>query len=89
MSAESWCYALSRRLNLMEIEPELAIRALREALQKYPRFEAYGPKLIARTLFQGHALMLTYAVQPPRDDPDAWEFQNSVVKAYQNLAGAS
>ena len=71
----------------MEIEPELAIRALREALQKYPRFEAYGPKLIARTLFQGHALMLAYAVHPPRDDPDAWEFQNSVVKRYQSLAG--
>jgi hypothetical protein len=58
MSAESSCYALSRRLILMEIDPELAFRALREALQKYPRFEAYGPKLIARTLFQGHALTL-------------------------------
>jgi hypothetical protein len=87
MSAESWCYALSKRLILMDIDPELALRAMREALQKYPGFEAYGPKLIAHTLFQGHALMLEYAVQPPRDDPDAWEFQNSVVKRYQSLAG--
>jgi hypothetical protein len=87
MSAESWCYALSKRLILMDIDPELALRAMREALQKYPGFEAYGPKLIAHTLFQGHALMLEYAVQPPRDDPDAWEFQHSVVKRYQSLAG--
>ena len=36
---------------------------MREALQKYPRFEAYGPKLIARALFQGHAMTLEYAVQ--------------------------
>ncbi len=69
----------------MEIDPELAFRAMREALEKYPRFEAYGPKLIARALFQGHALMLEYAVPPPRDDPDAWEFQNAVVKRYKSL----
>ena len=69
----------------MEINPELASRALREALRKYPRFEAYGPKLIARALYQGHALMLEYSTAPPRDDPDAWEFQNSVVKGYQKL----
>lgn len=73
----------------MEIDPEPAQRAMREALEEYPRFEAYGPKLIARALFQGHALMLEYAQAPPRDDPDAWEFQNAVVKGYKRLAGVS
>jgi hypothetical protein len=72
----------------MEIIPELAEQALQEGFQKYPRFEVYGPRLVARKLFQGSALMLEYSEQPPRDDPDAWEFQNAVVKAYKRFAGA-
>lgn len=71
----------------MDIIPELERQALEEALKKYPRFAAYSPKLIARPLFQGHALMLEYTDPPPRDDPDAWEFQNAVVKTYKKLAG--
>jgi len=70
-----------------DIHSELAEKALREGLAKYPRFSAFGPKLTARKLFQGNAYMLQYADQPPRDDPDAWEFQNAVVKAYKRLAG--
>jgi len=70
----------------MEIDPELAARAMSEGLAKYPRFESYGPKIVARALFQGHALMLEYSEQPARDDPDAWEFQNAVIKAYKRLA---
>ena len=70
----------------MQIDPELAARALSEGLQKYPRFEAYHPKLVARALFQGHALMLEYVEGPPSGDPDAWEFQNAVVRAYKRLA---
>lgn len=70
----------------MEINPELARQAIDEALQKYPRFAANSPKLVARALFQGHALMLEYTQQPPRDDPDAWEFQNAAVKRYKALA---
>jgi hypothetical protein len=71
----------------MEIIPELARQAIAEGLKKYPRFETYGPKLTAKPLFQGHALMVEYTEQPPRDDPDAWEFQNAVVKTYRRLAG--
>ena len=70
----------------MKIVPEFAQQAMEEALKKYPRFEAYAPKLIARPLFRGHALMLEYAEQPPDGDPDAWEFQNAVVKTYKKLA---
>ena len=72
----------------MEIDPELAAQACREAYQKYPRFEGYGPRLVARKLFRGSALMLEYVKAPPSDDPDAWEFQNAVVKAYKRSAQA-
>lgn len=70
----------------MQIDPELAAGAIREGLKKYPRFEGYGPKIVARALFQGHALMLEYSEQPPHGDPDAWEFQNAVIKAYKRSA---
>ena len=73
----------------MEINVEFAHQAIDEALQKYPRFAANAPRLIARALYQGHALMLEYADQPSRDDPDAWEFQNAVVKRYKALAAQS
>jgi len=32
--------------------------------------------------------MLEYSAEPPRGDPDAWEFQNAVVRAYKMLAPA-
>jgi hypothetical protein len=70
----------------MEIAPELERQALQAGFDKYPRFSAFSPRLIARPLFQGHALMLEYSDPPPRDDPDAWEFQNAVVKTYKRLA---
>ena len=73
----------------MEIDQKIADQAFQEAYQKYPRFEMYGPKLVARKLFQGSALMLEYAEAPPRDDPDAWEFQNAVVKGYKRHANTS
>ena len=70
----------------MEIIAKFADQALEEAFETYPRYRTLHPKLVARALFQGHALMLEYAEQPPRDDPDAWEFQNAVVKRYKVLA---
>ncbi|MDQ6759363.1 MAG: hypothetical protein M3Z32_05775 [Acidobacteriota bacterium] len=69
----------------MEIDSYKAEQAFREAYRKYSRFEAYGPRLVARKLFQGSALMLEYNNSPPANDPDAWEFQNAVVKAYKRL----
>jgi hypothetical protein len=71
----------------MQIDPTLESRALQQAFQKYPRFEAYHPRIIARALFQGHAFMVQYTDPPPPNDPDAWEFQNTAVKAYKRLAG--
>jgi len=59
-----------------------------EGLAKYPSMAQFGAKLIWRALFTGGAFQLIYDVQPPREHPDAWEFQNAVVKAYKRLAGA-
>ena len=67
----------------MEIDPELARQALEAGLLKYPRFAPFGPRLAARALFQGHTFVLDYEKRPPADDPDAWEFQNAVVKGYR------
>lgn len=71
----------------IEIDAGLAKRAFTEAYQKYPRYEALGPRLVLRPLYQGFALMLEYDEQPPPGDKDAWEFQNAVVKSYKRLAG--
>ena len=71
----------------MTIDARLAAQAMWEALEKYPQFAAFGPRLAARELFQGAALMLEYERQPPRDMAEAWDFQNAVVKGYKRLAG--
>jgi len=69
------------------IDAGLAAQAMREALEKYPQFAAFGPRLAAREMFQGAALMLEYERQPPRDMAGSWDFQNAVVKGYKRLAG--
>jgi hypothetical protein len=69
------------------IDARLADQAMREALEKYPQFAPFGPRLTARALFQGAALMLESERQPPSDMAGAWDFQNAVVKGYKRLAG--
>ena len=71
----------------MEIDAGLAEQALRAALERYPQFAPFGPRLVARALFQGAALMLEYERQPPREIAGAWDFQNAAVKGYKALAG--
>jgi len=73
----------------MEIDPQLAGQAIGAALEKYPQFASFGPRLIARALFQGSALMLEYETQPPPEVAGAWDFQNAAVKGYKRLAGLS
>jgi hypothetical protein len=70
----------------MEIDPELAKQAIEEGLAKYPSMAGYGARLSWRALFQGGAYQLQYTQQPPPENADAWEFQNTVVKAYKRLA---
>ncbi len=71
----------------MEIDPEIAARALAAALEKFPQFGAFGPRLVARPLYQGTAYLLAWDRQPPAEMQDAWEFQNAAVKTYKRLAG--
>lgn len=71
----------------MEIDSNLADQALKAALETYPQFAPFGPRLVARALFQGAAYMLEYETQPPRDLAGAWDFQNAAVKGYKRLAG--
>lgn len=70
------------------LNESVACEALREALEKYPQFEAFGPKLVARPVYQGVTYQLTYEIQPPAD-PDVWEFQNAVVKSYKRRIAAA
>ncbi len=37
----------------MEIDSKLAEQALREALERFPQFASYGPRLVWRPLAQG------------------------------------
>ena len=71
----------------MEIHHDLAQAAIEEAYGKFPTMREYSPTLVWRPLAQGGALMLSYDAPPPRNHPDAWEFQNAVVRAYKRLAG--
>ena len=71
----------------MEIDLKLAEQALREALEHFPQFTAFQPRLVWRPLAQGGAFMLDYAQHPPRDTPGVWDFQNAAVKGYKRLAG--
>ena len=68
-----------------EIDPWLARQAMEEGVAKYPSMAGFRAKLIWRALFKGGAFQLEYDEQPRRDHPDAWEFQNAVVKAYKRL----
>ena len=73
----------------VEIDSEIAAKALKEALDKYPAFAQYGPRLVWRALFQGGAWTVQYDQDPPRDTPGTWDFQNALVKAYKRMAGVS
>ncbi|MEW5849483.1 MAG: hypothetical protein AB2A00_11750 [Myxococcota bacterium] len=61
--------------------------ALQEALARYPRFAELGPRLVKVQLRAGHTFLVRYQQDPDAKDPDAWEFQNAVVKAYRRRAG--
>ena len=71
----------------MEIAPDLAARALENALNAAPQFAQYEPFLVWRPLAQGGALFLQYRIQPPSGLAGLWDFQNAVVKGYKSMAG--
>ena len=70
----------------MELDAGLAAQAVQEALERYPDFAGYGPRLEWRPLMQGGAFVVQFKEKPPREAPNAWDFQNAVVKRYKALA---
>ena len=70
----------------LEIDPELNARALEEAAEKYPAFAGRALRVVARPLIRGFAWQVEWAGDPPSDQ-DAWEFQNTAIRAYKRLAG--
>jgi len=71
-----------------EIDPELNRLALAEAGQQYPQFAGRALRVVARPLFRGFAWQLEWQGSPPTGK-DAWEFQNTAIRAYKRLAGVS
>ena len=70
----------------MDVNPQFAAEAIQEGLQRYPAMSSFGPRLVCRPVFGGVTFLLEYDTRPPVDHPDAWEFQNAVVKAYKRLS---
>jgi hypothetical protein len=70
----------------IEIDPELNRLALEEAAQQYPEFAGHALRVIARPLWQGFAWHLEWKGAPPSGQ-QAWEFQNTAIRAYKRLAG--
>jgi hypothetical protein len=69
----------------IEIDPELNRLALAEAAEVYPEFAAHASHVIARPLSQGFAWQLVWNGAPPAGQ-QAWEFQNTAIRAYKRLA---
>jgi hypothetical protein len=70
----------------LEINPEWNRLALEEAAREYPEFAGRAKQVIARPLFRGYAWQLEWDGPAPGGQ-DAWEFQNTAVRAYKRLAG--
>ena len=71
----------------MKIDATIAAKALEDALQQFPAFAEFGPRIAYRELFQGGTFLVQYENDPPRGLPGAWDFQNAAVKGYKRLAG--
>ncbi|MGA2594783.1 MAG: hypothetical protein ABSH32_33205 [Bryobacteraceae bacterium] len=69
----------------IEIDPELTRLALAEAAQQYPDFTGHALRIIARPLLQGFAWQVEWKGAPPAGQ-EAWEFQNSAIRAYKRLS---
>ena len=73
-------------MQTIEIDPELNRLALEEAVQQYPEFAGEAVRVIARPLLRGFAWQLEWKGTPPSGQ-QAWEFQNTAIRAYKRLAG--
>ena len=71
----------------MEIDAALSRQALEAALEQFPEFAKFQPRIEWRALMQGGAFMVAYLEHPPPDFPNTWDFQNAFVKGYKRVAG--
>ena len=69
----------------IEIDPDLNRLALAEAALQHPEFAGRAVRVIARPLLQGFAWQLEWKGEPPAGQ-EAWEFQNTAIRAYKRLA---
>lgn len=72
-------------MQTLEIDPELNRQALDEASVKYPEFAGQAARVVARPLFKGFAWQVEWNGAPPSGQ-NAWEFQNTAIRAYKRLA---
>jgi hypothetical protein len=72
----------------IEIDPELNRQALDEAARQFPEFAGQALRVVARPLFRGFAWQLEWKGAAPAGQ-QAWEFQNSAIRAYKRLANIS
>jgi len=72
-------------MHTIEIDPELNRHALDEAAAKYPEFAGQALRVVARPLFKGFAWQVEWNGPPPSGQ-NAWEFQNTAIRAYKRLA---
>lgn len=71
----------------MIADDNLAAEAMREALEKFPQFAEFEPRMAIRPVYNGITYAVEYVRQPPPATPGIWDFQNAVVKGYKRLAG--
>jgi hypothetical protein len=69
----------------IEIDPGLSRLALAEAAARRPQFASDALGIIARPLFRGFAWQVEWKGVPPTGQ-EAWEFQNTAIRAYKRLA---
>jgi hypothetical protein len=72
-------------MQIIEIDPELNRQALDEAAAKYPEFAGQALRVVARPLFKGFAWQVEWNGTAPSGQ-NAWEFQNTAIRAYKRLA---
>jgi hypothetical protein len=70
----------------LQIDPELSRQALLEAAQKHPDVAGRPLRVAARPLHRGYAWVVEWEGTPPAGQ-EAWEFQNTAIRAYKRLAG--
>ena len=82
----AFCALQSTRRTIVEIDAAFSRQAMEAALEQFPDFAKFQPRIEWRALMKGGAFIVAYEERPPNDFPNAWDFQNAYVKGYKRLA---